>query len=172
MPDIPDVPDMPDHARRMDFCWWRKAVCLVSVGVHWTSIRLSAAVQSFLVEFNCWFGEILPEVWPESLLDSLVQQACTGKLLDYSSSSRAKNLAFWIGQVQWSLTRVQLEKGGSVKTSTFYVILSLSNTRTIGISFILRFLRLKTSRPASRKPMFRRNIMCFNVKLLTGDRCS
>ena len=86
----------------------------MSVGVHWTSIRLSTAVWSFLVEFNCWFGEIPPEVWPESPSDSPVWQACTRKLLDYSSSSRAKNLAFWIGQVQWSPTGVQLEKGGGV----------------------------------------------------------
>ena len=30
---------------------------MVSVGVRRTSVRLSAAVRSFLVEFDCWFGE-------------------------------------------------------------------------------------------------------------------
>ena len=30
---------------------------MVSIGVCQTSVRLSAAVWSFLVEFDCWFGE-------------------------------------------------------------------------------------------------------------------
>jgi len=52
---------------------------LVSVGVRWTSVGLSAAVQSFLVEFDCWFGESPTDSPLESPSDSPVQQTCTGK---------------------------------------------------------------------------------------------
>ncbi len=31
---------------------------LVSVGVRWTSVGLSAVVRFFLVDFDCWFGNI------------------------------------------------------------------------------------------------------------------
>ena len=93
----------------------------MSIGVRWTSVRLSAAVQSFLVEFHCLLGDIPVVSLSESPSDSTslasMHRKVTGKSPDNSSRSRAKNLAFWIGRVRWSPPGVCLEKGGSVKTS-------------------------------------------------------
>ena len=99
---------------------------MVSVGVRRTSVGLSAAVWSFLVEFDCWFGE--------SPTDSLagksvgltsptnMHRKVTGKSPDNSSHSRAKNLAFWIGRVRWSPTGVRPEKGGECKDLKIWYI--------------------------------------------------
>ena len=93
----------------------------MSVGVCWTSIGLSTAVQSFLVVFDCWFGDILADSLARKFIGLTnpmsMHQKVTGKSqsLDNSSHSRAKNLAFWIGRVQQSLTKVWPEKGGECK---------------------------------------------------------
>jgi len=92
---------------------------LVSVGVRRTSIGLSAAVRSFLVEFDCWFGES-PTDSPAGKSVGLtsptnMHRKVTGKSPDNSSHSRAKNLAFWIGRVRRSPTGVRPEKGGECK---------------------------------------------------------
>jgi len=92
---------------------------LVSVGVRRTSVRLSAAVRSFLVEFDCWFGESLTDS-PAGKSVGLtsptnMHRKVTRKSPDNSSHSRAKNLAFWIGRVRRSPTKVQPEKGGECK---------------------------------------------------------
>jgi hypothetical protein len=90
----------------------------VSVEVCRTSVGLSAAVRSFLVEFDYWFGES-PTDSPAGKsvrLTSLMNmhQKVTGKSPDNSSHSRAKKLVFWIGRVRQSPTG---KGGGSVKTS-------------------------------------------------------
>jgi hypothetical protein len=98
----------------------------VSVGVRWTSVGLSAAVRSFLVEFDCWFGES-PTDSPAGKSVGLtsptsMHRKVTGKSPDNSSHSRAKKLAFWIGRVRRSPTGVRPEKGGECKDLVFYVI--------------------------------------------------
>ena len=112
----------------------RKAVCLESIGVCWTSVRLSSGVcwnfvglsggvWSFLVEFDCWFCDILADS-PAGKSVGLtspasMHQKVTRKSLDNSSHSRAKNSAFWIDWVQRNPTRVWLEKRGECKDLHF-----------------------------------------------------
>jgi hypothetical protein len=91
----------------------------VSVGVRRTSVGLSAAVRSFLVEFDCWFGES-PTDSPAGKSVGLtsptsMHRKVTGKSPDNSSHSRAKKLSFWIGRVRRSPTGVRPEKGGECK---------------------------------------------------------
>jgi len=78
----------------------------MSVGVRWTSVGLSAAVWSFLVEFDCSFGDIPVVSPPEKSIrltsPASMHQKVTGKSPDNSSHSRAKKLAFWIGRVRQS----------------------------------------------------------------------
>ena len=96
---------------------------LVSVGVRWTSVGLSAAVRLFLVDFDCWFGNI-PADSPAGKSVGLTSPASmhwkvTGKSPDNYSSSRAKNSAFWIGQVRRSPPGVRPENKGECKDLHF-----------------------------------------------------
>ena len=43
----------------------------MSAGVQWTSVRLSGAVRSFLVDFQCWFGDSPADSLLESPSDSM-----------------------------------------------------------------------------------------------------
>ena len=91
----------------------------MSIGVCQTSVGLSAAVWSFLVEFDCWFGDILMDS-PARKSVRLTSPASHApeSHQKVTGHSRAKKLAFWIGQVQWSPTGVWPEKGGECKDLT------------------------------------------------------